>query len=195
MNWTSTASPQMPPDLCLSIWFARDVSVDIPWRTSDKRQRIVLAHEAADLSSMSMRVVPLFGCGMIPVGGGSDGSEIEASGGFGRPGLGATLETLTDMRAVSDWNVIVGDWGIAEACREIFGRAKRRRGIIGVDLAPPIGEKSRRRRAPLTSAPQLRPWLPWTVVRRNRGSIGPRFICSWRLGRWPRRNLERPLGS
>ena len=66
----------------------------------------------------------MFGCGMIPVGGRSDGGEIaEASGGFGRRkwGLGATLETLTDMRAVSDRNGIVGDRRIAEARRERCG--------------------------------------------------------------------------
>ena len=96
----------------------------IPRRTSDKRQRTVVAHEAAGLSSTNMSVVSLFGCGMIRDGGRSDGGEIaEASGRFGRPkwGLGATLETLTDMRAVSDRNGIVGDRGIAEARRERCG--------------------------------------------------------------------------
>ena len=88
----------------------------IPRRTSDKRQRTVVAHEAAGLSSTNMGLVSLFGCGMIRDGGRSDGGEIaEASGRFGRPkwGLGATLETLTDMRAVSDRNGIVGDRRIA----------------------------------------------------------------------------------
>ena len=96
----------------------------IPRRTSDKRQRTVVAHEAAGLSSTNMSLVSLFGCGMIRDGGRSDGGEIaEASGRFGRPkwGLGATLETLTDMRAVSDRNGIVGDRGIAEARRERGG--------------------------------------------------------------------------
>ena len=88
----------------------------IPRRTSDKRQRTVVAHEAAGLSSTNMGLVSLFGCGMIRDGGRSDGGEIaEASGRFGRPkwGLGATLETLTDMRAVSDRNGSVGDRRIA----------------------------------------------------------------------------------
>ena len=96
----------------------------IPRRTSDKRQRTVVAHEAAGLSSTNMGLVSLFGCGMIRDGGRSDGGEIaEASGRFGRPkwGLGATLETLTDMRAVSDRNGIVGDRRIAEARRERGG--------------------------------------------------------------------------
>ena len=96
----------------------------IPRRTSDKRQRTVVAHEAAGLSSTNMGLVSLFGCGMIRDGGRSDGGEIaEASGRFGRPkwGLGATLETLTDMRAVSDRNGIVGDRRIAEARRERCG--------------------------------------------------------------------------
>ena len=58
----------------------------IPRRTSDKRQRTVVAHEAAGLNSTNMSVVSFFGCGMIRDGGRSDGSEIaEAIGGFGRP--------------------------------------------------------------------------------------------------------------
>ena len=87
----------MPTALRRSIRFARDVSVDIPWRTSDKRQRTVLAHEAADLTSMRVGwMVPLFGCGIIPVSShGGEIAEAEASGEVGRPKpkwrLGVTL--------------------------------------------------------------------------------------------------------
>ena len=98
--------------------------MNIPRRTSDKWQRTFVVHEAAGLSSTNMSVVSLFGCGMIRDGGRSDGGEIaEASGRFGRPkwGLGATLETLTDMRAVSDGDGMVGDRMIAEARRERCG--------------------------------------------------------------------------
>jgi len=70
----------------------------IPRRTSDKRQRTVVAHEAAGLSSTNMGLVSLFGCGMIRDGGRSDWREIaEASGS------------------------LVGDRRIAEARREKGG--------------------------------------------------------------------------
>ena len=96
----------------------------IPRRKSDKRQRTVVAHEAAGLSSTNMSVVSSFGCGMIQDGGRSDGSEIaEAIRIVGRPkwNLGATLETLTDMRAVSDENGVDGGRRVAEARRERCG--------------------------------------------------------------------------
>ena len=114
----------MQADLQMSIWFARDVPMDIPWRTSGKRQRTGLVHEAAGLSSTNMSVVSSFGCGMIQDGGRSDGSEIaEAIRIYGRPkwDLGATLETLTDMRAVSDEHGVVGGRRVAEARRERCG--------------------------------------------------------------------------
>ena len=96
----------------------------IPRRKFDKRQRTVVAHEAAGLSSTNMSVVSSFGCGMIQDGGRSDGGEIaEAIRIFGRPkwDLGATLETLTDMRAVSDENGVVGGRRVAKARRERCG--------------------------------------------------------------------------
>ena len=87
------------------------MSVDIPWRTSDKRQRTVLAHEATDLTSMRVGwMVPLFlfGCDMIPVSGhGGEIAEAEASR---MRGHGATGTWRTDtahgpcMRAVSSLN-------------------------------------------------------------------------------------------